>query len=45
MVVLNLADDAAQVPAAGAGRVLAGSAEVLADGVRVPGHGWAVLGG
>ncbi|UNX53780.1 alpha-amylase family glycosyl hydrolase [Georgenia sp. TF02-10] len=45
VVVLNLADDAAQVPAAGAGRVLAGSAEVLADGVRVPGHGWAVLGG
>ncbi|WP_448072705.1 alpha-amylase family glycosyl hydrolase [Georgenia yuyongxinii] len=42
VVVLNLADAAAEVTAQVAG-VVAGTAEVHDGRIRVPGHGWAVL--
>ncbi|MDD9207137.1 alpha-amylase family glycosyl hydrolase [Georgenia sp. 10Sc9-8] len=44
VVVLNLAEDVAQVAVPDVGQVLAGSADLGVDGVRVPAHGWAVLG-
>src|SRR3954451_21749090 len=46
VVALNLADEPADLPAPGAGEVLAGAAEVRSgDTVRLHGHGWAVLAG
>ncbi|WP_104524458.1 alpha-amylase family glycosyl hydrolase [Blastococcus atacamensis] len=45
VVVLNVADVTAEIPAPGAGEVLAGAAERAGNRVRVPGHGWAVLTG
>ena len=50
VVALSVGDADAEVPAARAGAVLAGSAEVREAGtdaavVRVPAHGWAVLQG
>ncbi|RBY90507.1 alpha-amylase [Blastococcus sp. TBT05-19] len=44
VVALNLADAPAEIPAPGAGEVLAGATEPAGDRVRVPAHGWAVLG-
>jgi cyclomaltodextrinase len=44
VVALSVGDRPAEVPAKGAGRVLAGEAEVVDGGrVRLPAHGWAVL--
>ncbi|MGY2067893.1 alpha-amylase family glycosyl hydrolase [Blastococcus sp. SYSU DS0619] len=50
VVALSVADGPAELPAPGAGGVLAGDAEVVAGGtsgarVRLPAHGWAVLSG
>ncbi|WP_369138566.1 alpha-amylase family glycosyl hydrolase [Modestobacter versicolor] len=50
VVALNLADDSAALPAAGAGEVLAGAGTVRQPGtdravVELAGHGWAVLAG
>ncbi|MGY2080298.1 alpha-amylase family protein [Modestobacter sp. SYSU DS0657] len=45
VVVLNLADTPALVPAPGAGALLAGAGQVQRDGVRLEPHGWAVLAG
>ena len=45
VVALNLADTAAELPAPGAGEVLAGAASVHGDVVRLEPHGWAVLAG
>lgn len=50
VLVLSVGDGPADVPAAGAGEVLAGAAEVRDGGtdravVTVPAHGWAVLSG
>ncbi|MGY1813941.1 alpha-amylase family glycosyl hydrolase [Blastococcus sp. SYSU D00820] len=45
VVALNLADAAVEVPAPGAGALLAGQATVAGDRVRLPAHGWAVLAG
>ena len=45
VVALSVGDRPAEVPAEGAGRVLAGDAEVAGGRVRLPAHGWAVLEG
>jgi hypothetical protein len=46
VVALSVGERPAEVPVHGAGRVLAGDAEVLDAGqVRLPAHGWAVLEG
>ncbi|MGY1857651.1 alpha-amylase family protein [Modestobacter sp. SYSU DS0290] len=45
VVVLNLADTPALVPAPGAGALLAGAGQVQRDGVRLEPHGWAVVAG
>jgi len=45
LVALNLTDAPAEVPAPGAGEVLAGAGEVRGDAVRLGPHGWAVLAG
>ena len=45
VVALNLTDGAVEQPAPGAGAVLAGTAEVRRDAVRLGPHGWAVLAG
>jgi len=45
VVALNLADTAADVPAPGAGEVLAGAGQVRGGTVRLEPHGWAVLTG
>lgn len=46
VVALSVGEQPAEVPAAGAGAVLAGAAEVVVGGrVRLPAHGWAVLEG
>jgi cyclomaltodextrinase len=50
VVVLSVCDQPTEVPAAHAGQVLAGGAHVMDAGsgrarVRLPAHGWAVLGG
>jgi cyclomaltodextrinase len=46
VVALSVGQQPAEVPAHGAGEVLAGQAEVVDGGrVRLPAHGWAILGG
>jgi cyclomaltodextrinase len=46
VVALNLDDAPAELPAPGAGTLLAGAGEVRPGrSVRLPGHGWAVLAG
>jgi cyclomaltodextrinase len=46
VVALSVGEQPAEVPARGAGRVLAGEAEAVDGGlVRLPAHGWAVLDG
>jgi cyclomaltodextrinase len=45
VVALNVADAAAELPARGAGEVLAGAADVAGGRVRLEAHGWAVLEG
>jgi cyclomaltodextrinase / maltogenic alpha-amylase / neopullulanase len=45
VVALNLGDNDARTPAAGATHVLAGDGQLDGADVGLPGHGWAVLGG
>ncbi|WP_278234822.1 alpha-amylase family glycosyl hydrolase [Isoptericola sp. AK164] len=44
VTVLHLGDDEVTVPAAGSRQVLAGTGALEGDAVRVPAHGWTVLG-
>jgi cyclomaltodextrinase / maltogenic alpha-amylase / neopullulanase len=45
VVALSVGERPAEVPVRGAGRLLAGAADVAGDRVRLPAHGWAVLEG
>lgn len=45
VVALSVGDRPVELPADGAGRVLAGGAELAGGRVRLPAHGWAVLEG
>ena len=45
VVALSVDEQPAEVPVKGAGRVLAGAADVAGGRVRLPAHGWAVLEG
>ena len=45
VVALSVGERPVELPAKGAGRVLAGDAEVAGGRVRLPAHGWAVLEG
>ena len=44
LVALNLDDEALELTGAGVSEVRAGHAELDGDTVRIPGHGWVVLG-